>query len=146
MVEAFDKVLTLEPDHVILATAAASAGSVAGARVLRERLRARSGRRVGVALGAGTILAALHRQRMTNGQGDHSQAAEVLCWSRTEGKIRICLRLSENHSCAPSTLGIVAKHRQDDATGPKDGIQIGSRGYAKPHGWRAAAADAHRRG
>jgi maleate isomerase len=51
MVEAFDKVLTLEPDHMILATAAESMGGVAGARVLRERLRARSGRRVGDARG-----------------------------------------------------------------------------------------------
>jgi maleate isomerase len=61
MVDAMDEVLTLEPDHVILATAAESAGGVAGARLLRERLLAKSGGRVGVTLGADAILAALHR-------------------------------------------------------------------------------------
>jgi maleate isomerase len=61
MVDAMNEVLTLEPDHVILATAADSAGGVAGAWVLRERLLAKSDRRVGVTLGADAILAALHR-------------------------------------------------------------------------------------
>jgi maleate isomerase len=61
MVDAMDEVLTLEPGHVILATAAESAGGVAGARLLRERLLAMSGGRVGVTLGADAILAALHR-------------------------------------------------------------------------------------
>jgi maleate isomerase len=61
MVDAMDEVLTLEPHHVILATAAESAGGVAGARVLRERLLAKSGGRVGVTLGADAIQAALHR-------------------------------------------------------------------------------------
>ncbi len=61
MVGAMDEVLTLEPGHVILATAAESAGGVAGARALRERLLAKSGGRVGVTLGADAILAALAR-------------------------------------------------------------------------------------
>jgi maleate isomerase len=61
MVDGMDEVLTLEPDHVILATAAESAGGVAGARVLRERLLAKSGGRMGVTLGADAIQAALHR-------------------------------------------------------------------------------------
>jgi maleate isomerase len=60
-VDAMDEVLTLEPGHVILATAAESAGGVAGAKLLRERLLAKSGGRVGVTLGADAILAALHR-------------------------------------------------------------------------------------
>lgn len=71
-VDAMDEVLTLEPDHVILATAAESAGGVAGASLLRERLVAKSGGRVGVTLGADAILAALHRFA---GSG-------VLAWSR----------------------------------------------------------------
>src|SRR4051812_23312919 len=37
MVDAMDEVLTLDPGHVILATAAESAGGVAGARAPRER-------------------------------------------------------------------------------------------------------------
>jgi maleate isomerase len=61
MVGAMDEVLTLEPGHVILATAAESAGGVEGARILRERLLAKSSGRVGVTLGADAILAALHR-------------------------------------------------------------------------------------
>lgn len=61
MLDAVDEVLTLEPDHIILATAAESAGGVAGARVLREKLIAKSGGRVGVTLGADAILAALQR-------------------------------------------------------------------------------------
>src|SRR3954449_9830547 len=60
-VEAMDDVLTLEPGHVILATAAESAGGVAGAKLLRQRLLAKSDGRVGVTLGADAILAALHR-------------------------------------------------------------------------------------
>ncbi len=42
--------LTLEPDHVVLATAAESAGGVAGAKLLRERLLAKCDGRVGVTL------------------------------------------------------------------------------------------------
>ncbi len=61
MVDAMDDGLTLEPDHVVLATAAESAGGVAGAKLLRERLLAKSGGRVGVTLGADAILAALRR-------------------------------------------------------------------------------------
>src|SRR4051794_11534581 len=61
MVDAMDEVLTLDPSHVILATAAESAGGVAGAKLLRERLEAKSGGRVGVTLGADAILAALAR-------------------------------------------------------------------------------------
>ena len=61
MVDAMDEVLTLEPGHVILATAAESAGGVAGARVLRDRLLAKSDGRIGVTLGADAILAALGR-------------------------------------------------------------------------------------
>ena len=61
MVDAMDEVLTLDPAHVILATAAESAGGVAGAQVLRERLLAKSGGRIGVTLGADAILAALNR-------------------------------------------------------------------------------------
>src|SRR3712207_8999612 len=53
--------LTLEPGHVILATAAESAGGVAGAKVLRERLLAKSGGRVGVTLGGDAIVAGLPR-------------------------------------------------------------------------------------
>ena len=62
MVDAMDEVLTLEPDHVILATAAESAGGVAGAKLLRERLLAKSGGPVGVTLGADTIQTALRRR------------------------------------------------------------------------------------
>lgn len=61
MVDAMDEALTLEPDHVILATAAESAGGVAGAKLLRERLLAKSGGQVGVTLGADAVLAALRR-------------------------------------------------------------------------------------
>ncbi len=61
MVDAMDEALTLEPGHVILATAAESAGGVAGAKLLRERLLAKSGGRVGVTLGADAIIAALRR-------------------------------------------------------------------------------------
>lgn len=61
MVDAMDDVLTLEPSHVILATAAESAGGVAGAHLLEERLLAKSGGRVGVTIGAHAILAALRR-------------------------------------------------------------------------------------
>ena len=61
MVDTMDEVLTLEPGHVILATAAESAGGVAGARVLRDRLLAKSDGRIGVTLGADAILAALGR-------------------------------------------------------------------------------------
>jgi maleate isomerase len=61
MVDAMDEVLTLEPDHVILATAAESAGGVAGAKLLHEKLLAKSDGRVGVTLGADAIVAALHR-------------------------------------------------------------------------------------
>jgi len=61
MVDAMDDVLTLDPDHVILATAAESAGGVAGARALQERLLAKSQGRVAVTLGAHAILAALER-------------------------------------------------------------------------------------
>ena len=61
MVDAMDEVLTLEPGHVILATAAESAGGAAGAKLLRERLLAKTDRRVGVTLGADAILAALRR-------------------------------------------------------------------------------------
>jgi hypothetical protein len=57
MVDAMDEVLTLEPHHVVLATAAEAAGGsrqaaggVAGAKLLRERLLAKSGERVGVTL------------------------------------------------------------------------------------------------
>ncbi len=53
--------MTLEPGHVVLATAAESAGGVAGAKLLRERLLAKSGGRVGVTLGADAIIAALRR-------------------------------------------------------------------------------------
>ncbi|WP_236033347.1 maleate cis-trans isomerase family protein [Belnapia mucosa] len=59
MVDAMDEVLTLDPGHVILATAAESAGGVAGAKILRERLEAKSAGRVRVTLGADAILAAL---------------------------------------------------------------------------------------
>ena len=61
MVDAMDDVLTLEPGHVILATAAESAGGVAGAKLLQDRLLAKSGGKVGVTLGANAILAALRR-------------------------------------------------------------------------------------
>jgi hypothetical protein len=61
MVDAMDEVLTLEPAHVFLATAAASAGGIVGARVLRERLLAKSDGRFGVTLGANAILAPLRR-------------------------------------------------------------------------------------
>jgi maleate isomerase len=61
VVDAMDEVLTLEPDHVILATAAESAGGVSGARVLREKLVAKSNGRIGVTVGADAILAALRR-------------------------------------------------------------------------------------
>lgn len=61
MVEAMDDVPAMEPGHVILATAAEAAGGAAGARLLRERLLAKSGGRVGVTLGADAIQAALHR-------------------------------------------------------------------------------------
>lgn len=61
MVDAMEEALTSEPDHVILATAAESEGGVAGAALLREKLPAKSGGRVGVTLGADAILAALHR-------------------------------------------------------------------------------------
>ena len=62
MVDATEAVLTLEPDHLILATAAESAGGVVGARVLRERLAGQERRtRRAVTLGADAILAALHR-------------------------------------------------------------------------------------
>lgn len=60
-VDAMEEVLTLEPGHVVLATAAESAGGVAGAKLLRERLLAKSDGRVGVTLGADAILAALRR-------------------------------------------------------------------------------------
>ncbi|MBL6080636.1 hypothetical protein JMJ56_21695 [Belnapia sp. T18] len=43
MVDAMDEVLTLDPSHIILATAAESAGGVEGAKILRERLEAKSG-------------------------------------------------------------------------------------------------------
>ena len=61
MVDAMDDMLTLEPGHVILATAAESAGGVTGAELLRDRLLAKSNGRVGVTLGADAIQAALHR-------------------------------------------------------------------------------------
>ena len=61
MVDAMDEVLSLEPGHVILATAAESAGGVTGATLLEERLLAKSGGTVGVTLGAHAILAALRR-------------------------------------------------------------------------------------
>ena len=61
MVDAADELLTMEPGHLILATAAESAGGVSGAKLLREKLRAKSGGRVGVTLGADAIQAALHR-------------------------------------------------------------------------------------
>jgi maleate isomerase len=61
MVDALDEVLTLEPGHMILATAAESAGGIAGAKLLQERLLAKSGGQVGVTLGANAILAALRR-------------------------------------------------------------------------------------
>jgi maleate isomerase len=61
MVDAMEDVLTLEPAHVILATAAESAGGVAGAKLLREELLAKTGGQVGVTLGADAILAGLHR-------------------------------------------------------------------------------------
>ena len=59
MVDAMDEALTLEPDHVILATGAESAGGLAGAKLLRDKLLSKSGGRVGVTLGADAILAAL---------------------------------------------------------------------------------------
>src|SRR4051794_31134635 len=61
MVDAMDEVLTLEPNHVILATAAESAGGVSGATILRARLLSKSGGKVGVTLGAHAIEAALKR-------------------------------------------------------------------------------------
>ena len=61
MVDAVDELLTMDPGHIILATAAESAGGVSGAKLLREKLLAKSGGRVGVTLGADAILAALHR-------------------------------------------------------------------------------------
>jgi maleate isomerase len=61
MVDAMEEVLTLEPGHVILATAAESAGGVEGARSLEQKLLAKSGGQVGVTLGAHAILAALSR-------------------------------------------------------------------------------------
>ncbi len=61
MVGAMDEALTLDPGHVILATAAESAGGVAGAKLLQERLLAKSSGTVGVTLGAHAILAALQR-------------------------------------------------------------------------------------
>jgi maleate isomerase len=61
MVDAADDVLTLEPHHIILATAAESAGGVAGAKLLHDKLLAKSGGRICVTLGAHAIQAALHR-------------------------------------------------------------------------------------
>ncbi len=61
MVDAVDELLTMEPGHIILATAAESAGGVSGAERLRKSLLAKSGGRVGVTLGADAIQAALHR-------------------------------------------------------------------------------------
>ncbi len=61
MVDAVDELLTMEPGDIILATAAESAGGVSGAKLLREKLLAKSGGRVGVTLGADAIQAALHR-------------------------------------------------------------------------------------
>lgn len=61
MVNAVDELLTMEPGHIVLATAAESAGGVSGAKLLREKLLAKSGGRVGVTLGADAIQAALHR-------------------------------------------------------------------------------------
>ena len=61
MVDAMDEVLSLEPGHVIMATAAESAGGIADAKVLREKLLAKSDGRVGVTLGADAILAGLQR-------------------------------------------------------------------------------------
>src|SRR3954464_10395855 len=52
MVDAMDDVLTLEPNHVVLATAAESAGGVAGANILHARLLSKSDGKVGVTLGA----------------------------------------------------------------------------------------------
>ena len=60
MVDAADDVLTMEPDHIILATAAESAGGLPGAKLLKEKLLAKSGGRVGVTLGADAVQAALH--------------------------------------------------------------------------------------
>ena len=61
MVDAMDEALTLEPDHVILATAPESGGGLAGAPVLRERLLAKSGGRVSVTIAADALQAALGR-------------------------------------------------------------------------------------
>ena len=61
MVDAMDDVLTLEPAHVILATAPESGGGLAGAPALRDRLLAKSDGRVGVTIAADAILAALRR-------------------------------------------------------------------------------------
>ena len=59
MVDAMDDALTLEPGHVILATAPESGGGLAGAPVLRERLLAKSGGKVTVTIAADALQAAL---------------------------------------------------------------------------------------
>jgi maleate isomerase len=59
MVDAMDDVLTLEPAHVILATAPESGGGLAGATVLRDRLLSKSDGQVSVTIAADAIVAAL---------------------------------------------------------------------------------------
>ena len=59
MVDAMDDLLTLEPGHVILATAPESGGGLAGADALRSRLLAKSGGAVSVTIAADAIRAAL---------------------------------------------------------------------------------------
>lgn len=43
MVDAVDELLTMEPGHITLATAAESAGGVSGAKLLRKKLLAKNG-------------------------------------------------------------------------------------------------------
>lgn len=59
MVDAMDDALTLEPGHVILATAPESGGGLAGALLLRKRLLAKSGGKVTVTIAADALQAAL---------------------------------------------------------------------------------------
>jgi maleate isomerase len=61
MVDAMDDALTLEPGHVILATAPESGGGLAGAPMLREQLLAKSGGKVTVTIAADALQAALNR-------------------------------------------------------------------------------------
>jgi maleate isomerase len=59
MVGAMDEALTLEPDHIILATAPESGGGLAGAPLLRDRLLAKSDGRVTVTIAVDALRSAL---------------------------------------------------------------------------------------